>query len=318
MDLRILDLDGSIPLQKAVTDRYHPAVIPLRPWGPGIRLTCSFGRFRRFERDLAAQLGGPVDLCPAQTLYGSGDFHHVSLALVRRVAVPFNLLVLDNHPDWMRGVPFLHCGTWLYHAARLPLLGRIFHVGGDVDFDNYYQWMAPWHWLRSGKITVLPSVRPFRRGAWAELAPEPLRPEPETSMTAERLMTLLHPFQTELASRPLYVSLDKDVMRERDAVVNWDSGHLMLDEVQVVLRTFFELAEGKLVGMDIVGDWSEVRLQGGLRRLMHGIMHPTLRVDPVDATHRNEQTNLAFLGGLLSPESRPAGGNPDLLSLTHR
>src|SRR5205085_8703257 len=135
-------------------------------WGPRLRLASAFGRFRRFGRFVAASLGSAAG-DPAVTLYGSGDFHHVSLALLQLQTGPFNLLVLDNHPDWMRGVPFLHCGTWLHHAARLPLLGRIFHAGGDVDFDNYYQWMAPWKLLGSGKITVLPGLRRFKRKQWS-------------------------------------------------------------------------------------------------------------------------------------------------------
>src|SRR5205823_6657374 len=114
----------------------------------------------------------------AITFCGSGDFHHVSLALVRRLAGPFNLLVVDNHPDWMRGIPLLHCGTWLYHAARLPQLRRVFHAGGDVDFDNYYRWLAPWPLLRADKVRVFPARRPFRRGPWARVANEPLRADP--------------------------------------------------------------------------------------------------------------------------------------------
>src|SRR5205085_5166162 len=142
--------------------------------GPRIRLGCSFGRFRLFERALAATLADEEDVGPALTFYGSGDFHHVSLALLRRLPGPCNLLVLDNHPDWMRGVPFLHCGTWLYHAARLPHVERVFHVGGNVDFDNYYQCMAPWPLLISGKISVYPGVRRFHRGRWKNIPTEPI------------------------------------------------------------------------------------------------------------------------------------------------
>src|SRR5262249_4442998 len=141
MHFRILDLDGSVAQQRNLLNRYRPEVVQAHEWGPKIRLGCRFGRFRRFEQDLASQAGGAEDIPGLVTLCGSGDFHHVSLALLRRLPGPFNLLVLDNHPDWMRGVPFLHCGTWVYHAARLPQVRRVFHVGGDVDFDNYYRWM---------------------------------------------------------------------------------------------------------------------------------------------------------------------------------
>src|ERR1700676_5376565 len=160
MDVRILDLDGALTAQQAVTNG-RQIIHGAREWGPRVRLACSFPRFRRFEQALSGLLGGECDASPHLTFYGSGDFHHVSLALVRRLEGPFNLLVLDNHPDWMRGVPLLHCGTWLYHAARLPQVRRIFHVGGEVDFDNYYRWTAPWQLLRRRRITVLPAVRRF-------------------------------------------------------------------------------------------------------------------------------------------------------------
>src|SRR5262249_28140437 len=151
-----------------------------------------------------------------------------------------------NHPDWMRGVPFLHCGTWLYHAMRLPHVKRIFHIGGDVDFDNYYQGLAPWSLLRAGKLSVIPAVRTFERGAWRDVPNEPFRPlgrdrwEPR-----ERINELIGALRRELAARPIYISLDKDVMCAETAPVNWDSGHLTLDEVQTILAGFLAAAEGK-------------------------------------------------------------------------
>src|SRR5215470_5731642 len=180
MEIRILDLDGSLTEQHDLLARHRPTVGSTREWGPAIRLACGFGRFRHFEQHLRDVLGGATDDRPAVTLYGSGDFHHVSLALLRRLRTPVNLLVLDNHPDWMRGLPFLHCGTWLYHAARLPQVQRIFHVGGDVDFDNAFRWMAPWPQLQSGKITVFPAVRRFERGPWRRIPHTPLRASAET------------------------------------------------------------------------------------------------------------------------------------------
>src|SRR5262249_21267097 len=140
VQVRILDLDGSLPAQTRL-GRFQPSILPARHWGPYLRLAVRFGAFCAFER----VLGHWLQARPAAAvvaLIGSGDFHHVTLALLRRLKTPFNLLVLDNHPDWMRGVPVLHCGTWLHHAARLPHVRTIFHVGGDVDFDNAWRWLA--------------------------------------------------------------------------------------------------------------------------------------------------------------------------------
>jgi hypothetical protein len=243
---------------------------------------------------------------PALTFFGSGDFHHVSLALLRRLPGPFNLLVLDNHPDWMRAVPVMHCGTWLYHAARLPQVRRVFHLGGNVDFDNAYRWLAPWPLLRSGKITVLPGVQPFRRGRWARLPNESLRPGPFTPLSAVRLAWLLRPYRAELGKIPLYISLDKDVLLEQDAAVNWDSGKLTLAEVGQILSAFLDAADGDLAGMDIVGDWSPVRTRGLLRWGLHVTEHPSIRFTPDEAARLNERTNLSLLRCLrLEPATIP-------------
>jgi hypothetical protein len=306
MHVRILDLDGGLTAQEAVARRAD-AIYRLQDWGPRVRMACSFGRFGRFRRALAGHLGGETDAGPALTLVGSGDFHHVSLALVERIPEPFNLLVVDNHPDWMRRIPFLHCGTWLYHAARLPLVCRIFHVGGDVDFDNRYRWLAPWPLLRSGKITVFPAVRRFTREGWRHVPHEPLRPAPATPLTPERLEEILEPHRADLARLPLYVSLDKDVMVSADAPVNWDSGHLREAEVTTVLEAFERAAGGRLAGMDVVGDWSPVRVAGAFRRFLHLTEHPTLHIWPAQASRRNERLNLRLLAG------REAYGSPHIV-----
>ncbi len=199
MHIRILDLDGSVALQSRLVVAAGAEVVPLQDWGPRLRLACSFNRFRSFEDSLARCL--PSEGEPTLTFFGSGDFHHVTLALLRRLTTPFNLLVLDKHPDWMRGIPFLHCGTWLLHATRLPLLQRVFHVGGDLDFDNAWRWLAPNDDLRKGKITVFPAVRTFRRGIWQGIRNFPVRPA-EAPLTEEHVERLLGPFAATLAPAP--------------------------------------------------------------------------------------------------------------------
>lgn len=295
MRLRILDLDCGVTTQAGAVARADGAVYDLRQWGPKIRMACGFRAFGRFETMLGDALRGSESSHPTLTLYGSGDFHHVSLALVRRLAGPVNLLVIDKHPDWMRGVPLLHCGTWLHHAGRLPNVGTIFHVGGDLDFDNAYRPLAPWPRLRSGKIRVFPAVRRFGGGGWNRVATEPLRADPGTPLDAARLERLLAPHRRELAARPLYVSVDKDALREADAAVNWDSGHLSLEELTLALRGFLDAAEGRLAGADSTGDWSPVEVRGPLRRVLHRLEHPRIVVDPETARWRNQRVNLRLL-----------------------
>jgi hypothetical protein len=294
MELRVLDLDGAVTAQPGIR-RLRPRVFPARDWGARVRLACTFGRFWAFQRHLETLFATSVDEAPALTLYGSGDFHHVTLALLRRLTGPFNLLVLDKHPDWVRGVPVMHCGTWLAHALRLPLLRRVFHVGGDLDFDNAYRWLAPWRELRSGRVVVVPAVRRFERGRWAATPNEPLRHDPEAPATPERLDDLLAPYRDELAAVPLYITVDKDVLGPEEAVVNWDSGRLTRAEAQAVTAAFAAAAGGRLAGVDLVGDWSPVRVDGWLARLLHWTEHEARTVDAALAARRNEATNLALI-----------------------
>jgi hypothetical protein len=294
MAVRILDLDGGLTAQKGLC-RLHPSLTFLQDWGPQVRLACSHGAFVRFEQSLADRSGTPSDEAPILHFIGSGDFHHVTLALLRRLTGPFNLLVLDKHPDWMRHIPFIHCGTWLAHALQLPGLQRVFHLGGELDFDNSFRWLAPWQALRSGRIITLPAVRRFRGGAWEQIPHEPLRSHPEQMLTRARALRLLSPYREDLARYPLYISLDKDVMTVEDAVVNWDSGHLRLTEVETILETAQQLCRHQLAGMDIVGDWSAVRVQGLFRQFWHLTEHPALKVDPIEACRCNEATNLTLM-----------------------
>src|SRR5262249_25702870 len=136
MLVRVLDLDRSVTAQRRLLLETEANIMPVREHGPELRLGCTWSRLAAFERYLTAWFDSPTDDEAAVTLVGSGDFHHLSLSLLRRQSRPFNLLVIDNHPDWMRGVPLLHCGTWLNHAARLPLVRNVFHLRGDTHLDN--------------------------------------------------------------------------------------------------------------------------------------------------------------------------------------
>ena len=292
MQTRILDLDGSLIRQELLIQRSQATILSLADWGPSVRLACRHGSFRRFQDRLSQLTGTDHDSGPFLSFLGSGDFHHISLALLRRLRGPCNLLVIDNHPDWMRGIPLLHCGTWLYHAAQLSGVRRIFHIGGDVDFDNAYRWLAPWSMLRSGKIVVLPGRRRFQGRHWSRIEHGSLRRCPDEPAGREAIEDWLAPFRADLAGLPLYISFDKDVLTASETAVNWDSGYLRTREALNVAQAFLDAAEGRLAGMDVVGDWSPVRVRGLFRRFLDWTEHPPLTIDPKQATRRNEALNL--------------------------
>ncbi|QEH34044.1 hypothetical protein OJF2_25770 [Aquisphaera giovannonii] len=291
MRIRALDLDGSLVAQRRLLgDRPDLHRFPAREWGPRIRLACTPREYGRFAAWLERAVGGEP---AAITLYGSGDFHHVTLALLRRIDGPFNLLILDKHPDWMRGIPFLHCGTWVRHALRLPNLRRVFHCGGELDFDNAYRVLAPWADIEARRIQVLPARRRFFGARWGRIDHGPLLDRGELDL--DDLGRRLEAWRDVLARHALYVSIDKDVLRAEDAAVNWDSGFLRLDQATAVLRAFLDAAGGRLAGADLLGDWSPIALGTRLNRLCHRLDHPSPDHDPDEAARKNEAANRAFL-----------------------
>ncbi len=304
--VRVLDLDGGVTAQAGLLPDPDLPPIDARSWGPQVRLACSFRRYRGFRRWLHAALGGDKvsGAAASVVLYGSGDFHHVTLALLERQTTPFNLLVLDKHPDWMRGIPFLHCGTWLRHALELPNLQRVFHCGGELDFDNAYRWLAPWSDIEAGRMVVFPAARPFQRGRWKKNQVHPLLGE--NGVDREHLSALLTPYREDLGRWPLYISVDKDVLIPEHAAVNWDSGLLRLADALTLLEVFLAFAQGRIAGADVLGDWSPIVLGHALNRLCHRIDHPSPDHVPAETARTNARANTALLRRLDVTSIRPS------------
>jgi len=120
----------------------------------------------------------------------TGDYHYLSLLWMEKVDVPFDLLLLDNHPDDQApafGSGILSCGGWVKRAKEtLPLLGEVF-------------------WNRD----VPPS------------------------------------------SRPLYISLDTDVLSPEWARTDWSQGEMTLDSLLQILSA--AAANRRVIGIDICG-----------------------------------------------------------------
>lgn len=60
----------------------------------------------------------------------TGDYHYLSLFWMEKVSEPFDLLLLDNHPDDQApvfGEEILSCGSWVRKAqGSLPLLRQVY------------------------------------------------------------------------------------------------------------------------------------------------------------------------------------------------
>lgn len=196
---------------------------------------------------------------------GSGDFHHFTLALLplyqRYLAKgkKIQLIVLDNHPDNMRYLFGIHCGSWVSFAARLPFISQIHVVGitsSDIAFSHLWEnRLMP---LYSGKLTY------WCKGIktkWIDRIG--LKKAYRSFATIEELIeTFIADQQTK--QDPIYLSIDKDVLSTKVIQTNWDQGDLTKE-------LFFKLLsalKSRLFGVDITGELSVYHYQSRLKRFL--------------------------------------------------
>eukprot|EP01087_Luapelamoeba_hula_P010736 TRINITY_DN2855_c0_g3_i1.p1 TRINITY_DN2855_c0_g3~~TRINITY_DN2855_c0_g3_i1.p1 ORF type:complete len:480 (+),score=95.01 TRINITY_DN2855_c0_g3_i1:53-1492(+) len=306
--VRILNLDDAVPQQTKMMEVAQPdvQVYDAKAWGPVMRMAASFGRYKRWEAFLSSPqcFNSPHDATEKNTttvtFYGSNDYHHLALSLIRRIRQPMNLVLLDNHPDYI-SCPFgTHCGSWFHQASSLPTVHQSFHFGGasgewedEVLCNTVF---TPWSLLKSGKIRVHPATESFSVQEWKNVSTTPVREMEYTFLSLERCRRLLAPYREELAARPLYITLDKDVMNTHDCIQNWDSGYLTKREVFTLIQTLVEMSNGQLIAIDVTGDWSPVIVHGFMRRLFNYLQHDEDKgKDKPHANLVNQTTNAGLL-----------------------
>ena len=245
-----LDIDGSLQGLEAMQ------TIQLSDWQEAIRFGCSWSTWNRFRGVLNERLPdrcGPVCM-------GSGDFHHISHLLLERIchSEPFDVVVLDNHPDNMR-FPFgIHCGSWVFHAAKLPQI-RCVHVLGITSADVSFRHAWENHLLPvfQGKIRYWTTGVNTHWVNSCGLA--------KTITSFRNAQALIDQFIAECEIHipgAVYLSIDKDVFATDVVRTNWDQGCFNLDNV----RQLIELFKGRLIGSDITGEVSVHHYQTSWKR----------------------------------------------------
>lgn len=250
----VLDIDQSVgPLPQR-------QVIPLAPWQESLRFGCSLGTMRRFRQ----LLDQAMPAAHGTVMLGSGDFHHLSWPLIERVtaAEPFQVVVLDNHPDNMR-YPFgVHCGSWVRRVARLPQVSHVHVVGiRSSDIGGGHAWENYLPPLRQGRLSYWSAGVDVNWAGRLGLAHAFHNFDDLGAMVDA--FCLLQQSQTQ----PTYLSIDKDVFAEDIARTNWDQGELSLDQALAIIDSL----RGGLVGSDITGEISAYRYRSWWKRRLSAI-----------------------------------------------
>ncbi|MGO4777376.1 arginase family protein, partial [Lysobacter sp. 2RAB21] len=193
---------------------------------------------------------------------GSGDFHHLSLPLIERAArgvARMQVVVFDNHPDNMRFPFAVHCGSWVSRVAALPQVARVHVVGiTSADIGLGHAWenrLAPLYRKRLCYWSSAVSVR------WAKSVGLASSVRGFASVDA-----LLEAFLAQIADcgDPLYLSIDKDVLRPEDAMTNWDQGRMRAEAMLAAVESL----RPRLIGSDVTGEISIAAYRQRWKRLL--------------------------------------------------
>ena len=266
--LRILDTDGSVDANALVSVAPWASVtrVDLRDLGPSLRL---WSRGKNIDA-ARARIAAVADRRPSITFMGSGDFHHLATLLVERVEEPFTLLHFDNHPDWVRLAPRWHCGSWVNRVLALPNVRRVITVGCCSDdlvdpgrkggnlpaLDAGRLALFPWQHGASHvrrRLTDGPG-HTWRDGHihWRNLAAMPMQQAIDAVLAA-------------IPTEAIWITLDKDVLPESEALTNWDQGQMPLAALLAMVRAAGE--RKRVTGADICGEYSPPRHANWLKRI---------------------------------------------------
>ena len=249
----VLDFDHSVNLPATICH-----TLDLRRYEEKIRYCASLERMHELESAIIDEIRRHRIF-----LLGNGDFHHLSYLLIKNMPHKnMHIVVFDNHPDNMFFPAGIHCGSWVYHASRLPHVAEISIFGiasGDVKGFNIFQNRLSA--IRSGKVKYY-CISPVSRSM--KLAGSP---------HIKELRTDSHSLLQEVEARllplnaPIYLSIDKDVLASDYIRTTWDQGEMPEDE----LMRCIEMLSPKVVAADITGDLSSYTYKSLLKKMLRRI-----------------------------------------------
>ena len=300
MLLRVIDLDGSLPGQPAVSRRLgegRARLVDFRAAGPRLRVLATRRGIGDFVAGLDRDFGRPT-AAPEVYLYGSGDFHHLSAALIGRIREPLTVIHFDNHPDWCRFPATYNCGAWVNRALEMAHVARVVTIGPcSADFVKPEWHTANLPAIAAGRLEVYP-WRAAPSKVWWHYPDTPcgrfvdgrirwrnLADEPWDGFVDELI--------GRLPSTALWITIDKDVLSPDEATTNWDQGQMRLDHVIAAVERL--AASRRIAGIDVCGEHSEPVFAGRIRTALANFDNPPVPVPSLEALAVNAVTNERLL-----------------------
>ncbi|WP_273039104.1 arginase family protein [Tepidanaerobacter syntrophicus] len=156
---------------------------------------------------------------------GSSDFHHLSFSLISNLPEKISLILIDHHSDMYETFPHLiSCGSWLAELIKEGKIEKCIIVGvdaGDFAIEKYS--------LKESNLLFITENEP------------------------EKLLISKIASQLSRIETPVYISIDKDVLRPQDAATGWDQGTMSIAGLKRLICTIKNNAY--VFAVDICGEW---------------------------------------------------------------
>ena len=269
--MNILDLDHSLTHQAPIALRLadgRAIRMDLLALGPKLRLWSTERNYQRFAKLLQERPRRAAHR-PEIFFVGSGDYHHLTPALLADLREPVTLVHFDNHPDWVRFAPRRHCGSWINRALRLHNIKRIVTLGPCSDDLKSPQFKgANLGALRSGALQLFP-WRHAPTKVWGRIGDGAGHEQHENLLYWRNLAdqdwpTFIDNLIKNLPTTGVWISIDKDVLASEDAATNWDQGGMRLNHLLHAIRAL--AARTRVLGIDVCGEFAKAPHRNWLKR----------------------------------------------------
>ena len=298
--MNILDLDHSLTAQEPIVQRLadgRATRLDLLELGPQLRLWSTERNYQRFTQRLQQRPKRSTQR-PEVFFVGSGDYHHLTPALLSNLPEPITLIHFDNHPDWVRFAPRRHCGSWINRALKLPNIKRIVTLGPcSDDLQNPQLKGGNLGALRRGDLQLFPWQHAPTK-VWGRIGDGAGHEQRENHLHWRNLAdqdwpSFLDNLIQSLPTEAIWITVDKDVLASEDAATNWDQGGMRLTHLLQAIRV---LATSKRVlGIDICGEFAKAPHHNLLKRWEAKSDQPAPERWNESDLLRNSITNAALL-----------------------
>jgi hypothetical protein len=195
----------------------------------------------------------------------SGNYHYLTLFFLQKLPEdqPFELILFDNHPDSKEPAfgDILSCGGWVRKAwEKVPGLLKITMIGMDPL-------LLKEEGLKPGRnpLKRRPDLSPLIIECYPsgqnidqrpDLSPSIIECYPSGQNVDQR--------QDQAYDIPVYISIDKDVLRVEDARCNWSQGNMSKEELLEMVSEIYRTR--RVLGMDICGEEDRKDLTEGTKQ----------------------------------------------------